>query len=69
MASGGIICIPSLTTDGSGIRVILRFCLRNLGSCNVGITDESVSRYLAEEVVARCVPLQLFIRLESLQEL
>jgi hypothetical protein len=67
MASGGLISIPSLTTDGSGIRVILRSCLRNLGGCNVGITDESVSSYLTEDVAARCAHLHLFIRLESLQ--
>jgi uncharacterized protein YraI len=39
MTSGGVIYIPSLITIGSGIRVIMRFCLGNFNGCNVGITD------------------------------
>jgi hypothetical protein len=41
MASGGMIytCIPSFIKTGKGVQTILRFCLRNLNDCNVGITD------------------------------
>jgi hypothetical protein len=39
MASGDMIYIPSLMKFGTGVRAILRFCLRNLRCCNVGITD------------------------------
>jgi hypothetical protein len=34
MASCGMIYIPSF------MKTIFRFCLSNLGGCNVGITDE-----------------------------
>jgi hypothetical protein len=33
------IYIPSFMKAGRGVQAILRFCLRNLGGCNVGITD------------------------------
>jgi hypothetical protein len=39
MASCGMIYIPSFRKIGTGIQAILRFCLRNLRSCNVGISD------------------------------
>jgi hypothetical protein len=39
MASGGMLYTPCLMTIGSGIQVILRFCLRNMRGYNVGITD------------------------------
>jgi hypothetical protein len=32
-------CIPSLITFGAGVQAILELCLRNIGDCNVGITD------------------------------
>jgi hypothetical protein len=38
IASGGMIYIPSFMKVGTGIQVILRFCLNNLICCNVGIT-------------------------------
>jgi uncharacterized protein YraI len=30
---------PSFMKIGTGVQVILRFCLRNLRGCNVGISD------------------------------
>jgi hypothetical protein len=39
MGSGGMIYIPSFMMIGSDIQVILRFCLSNLGGCNVYFTD------------------------------
>jgi uncharacterized protein YraI len=39
MGSGGMIYFPSFTKTGTGVQAILRFCLRNLRGCNVGITD------------------------------
>jgi hypothetical protein len=39
MASCGMIYIRSFVKTGTGIQAILRFCLRNLRGCNVGITD------------------------------
>jgi hypothetical protein len=39
IASCGMIYIPSFMKIGKGIQAILRFCLRNLIGCNVGITD------------------------------
>jgi hypothetical protein len=34
-----MIYIPSFTKVSKGIQAILRVCLRNLNTCNVGITD------------------------------
>jgi hypothetical protein len=35
--------IPSFMKIGTGVQAIFRFCLGNLGGCNVGLTD---GRYL-----------------------
>jgi hypothetical protein len=40
MASCGIMYLPSFMKIATGVQAILRFCLRNLRGCNVGITDE-----------------------------
>jgi hypothetical protein len=39
MGSGGMIYIPSFMNNGTGVQALLRFSLRNLRDCNVGITD------------------------------
>jgi hypothetical protein len=39
MASCGMIYIPSFMKIGTGAQAILRVCLRNLRSCDIGITD------------------------------
>jgi hypothetical protein len=39
MASCDMIYLPSFMKIGTGVQTILRFCLRNLKGCNVGITD------------------------------
>jgi hypothetical protein len=39
MASCGIICLPSFLKFGTGVQAMLRFCLRNLAGCIVGIID------------------------------
>jgi hypothetical protein len=39
MASCGMIYTPSFVKTGTTVQAILRFCLRNLRRCNVGITD------------------------------
>jgi hypothetical protein len=39
MASDGIIYIPIFMKADAGVQAILRFILRNLRGCNVGITD------------------------------
>jgi hypothetical protein len=39
MASCGMIYIPGFMKIGTGVRAILRFCLRNSRDCNVGITE------------------------------
>jgi hypothetical protein len=39
MASGGTIYIPSLMTIGFCIEAILKFCLSNSRSCDVGISN------------------------------
>jgi hypothetical protein len=39
MASGGMIYLPSFMKIGIGVQGILRFCLRNLRGCDVGITE------------------------------
>jgi uncharacterized protein YraI len=36
----GMILLPSVMQIDAGLQAILRFCLRNLRGCNVGITDE-----------------------------
>jgi hypothetical protein len=37
--SQGMIFLPSFMKIDAGVQAILRFCLRNLRGCNVGITD------------------------------
>jgi hypothetical protein len=39
IASGGMINIQSFMNVCMGIQVILRFCLRNLRGCDIGIID------------------------------
>jgi hypothetical protein len=39
MALYGIIYLSSFMKIGKGVQAILRFYLRNLKGCNVGITD------------------------------
>jgi hypothetical protein len=39
IASYGMIYLLSFRKTGAGIQAILRFCLRNLRGCNIGITD------------------------------
>jgi hypothetical protein len=39
MASCGMIYLRSFVKIGTGVQSILRFCLRNLTGCNIGITD------------------------------
>jgi hypothetical protein len=39
MASYGIIYLTHFMKIGTGVQVILRFCLRNLRGHNVGMTD------------------------------
>jgi hypothetical protein len=39
MASCGMIYLLSFLKTGTGIQAILRFCLRNVRGCNVGITE------------------------------
>jgi hypothetical protein len=39
MASCGMIHLASIMKIGIEVEAILRFCLSNLNSCNVGITD------------------------------
>jgi hypothetical protein len=41
VASCGLIYIPSFMKIGADIQARLRFCLRNLRGCNVGISDGS----------------------------
>jgi uncharacterized protein YraI len=48
MASGDMKYIPSFIKIGRGVQAILRFCLRNLRTCNVGITDGRVMMYAVE---------------------
>jgi hypothetical protein len=38
--SGEIMHIPSSMKIGAGVQAVLRFGLRNLRGCNVGIADE-----------------------------
>jgi hypothetical protein len=42
MASCGMINLISFMEIGTGIQAILRFCLRNLRGCDVGITNGKV---------------------------
>jgi hypothetical protein len=39
VASCGMIYLPSFMKIGTGVHAILRFCLSNVNSCNVGGTD------------------------------
>jgi hypothetical protein len=48
MASGEIIYLPRFIKIGTDVQAISRFCLRNLRSCNVGITDGMVMMYAVE---------------------
>jgi hypothetical protein len=40
MASHGMAYVPSFMKIGIGVESKLKFCLRHLRGCNVGITDE-----------------------------
>jgi hypothetical protein len=42
MASCGMIYLQSFMNIGTGVQAILRFRLRNLRGCNVGITDGGI---------------------------
>jgi hypothetical protein len=39
MPSCGMAFLPTFMKTGTGVHAILRFCLRNLNGCNVGITE------------------------------
>jgi hypothetical protein len=39
MGVGGMMYIRSLIKTATGVQAILKFCLRNVNDCNVGITD------------------------------
>jgi uncharacterized protein YraI len=39
MGSGGMMYIPSFMMIGTGVRAIVKLCLRNMRGCNSGITD------------------------------
>jgi hypothetical protein len=39
MGSGGMMYVQSSMKIGTGVQISLRFYLRNLKSCNIGITD------------------------------
>jgi hypothetical protein len=39
VASRGMIYLPCFIETGRGVQAILRFCLKNLRGCDVGITD------------------------------
>jgi hypothetical protein len=41
MTSCGMIYLPSFMKIATGVQAILRFCLKNLEGCNVGITEVS----------------------------
>jgi hypothetical protein len=53
--SGGKIYGPSFMKIGTDVQAMLRFCLRNLRGCNIGITDgkELQSAPLRPALVAR----------------
>jgi uncharacterized protein YraI len=38
MASCGMIYLPSFMKIATGVQAVLRFCLRNVKGCNLGIT-------------------------------
>jgi hypothetical protein len=40
MGSGDMMYIQSFMKTGRGIKVILRFCLRNKKNCNFDVSDE-----------------------------
>jgi hypothetical protein len=39
LASCGMVHVQSFMKTGTGIQAMMRFCLRNLRGCNVGITN------------------------------
>jgi hypothetical protein len=66
MDSGSMIYIPSFMKIGSGIEEILRFCLRNLRGCNVGITDgRDFFNYAFEMGSGAVIYLPSFIKISS----
>jgi hypothetical protein len=40
MALRDIMCIPNFRKSGTGVQAILMFCLLNMRSCNVGVTED-----------------------------
>jgi hypothetical protein len=58
--------ISSLMKIGSGIQVILRFCLRNLKGCNGGITNgKDFMKYAVEMGSGAMTYVSSFIEIDS----
>jgi hypothetical protein len=62
MGSGAMMYIPSLMTVGSGVQGILKFCLRNLRSCNVGIMMKGIYEVRVEMGSVYLMPIGSGVR-------
>jgi hypothetical protein len=61
MGSGGMIYTSRFMKIGTGVKGILRFCLTNVESCNVGITDRR--EYSLEMDSCRMIHIQSFMKI------
>jgi hypothetical protein len=60
MALCDMIYVPNFMKFGAGVQAILRFCLRNLRDCNVGIMN-----YAAKMDSAAMIYIPSFIKIGS----
>jgi hypothetical protein len=65
MVSCGMIYISIFMKTGTGVQAILRFYLRNLRGCNVGITDGRDLNYAVEMGSGAMIYMPSFIKIGS----
>jgi hypothetical protein len=66
MASYGMIYLPSFMNIGTDVQAILRFCLKYLRGCNVGITDAmDFFNYAVEMGSSAVIYVPSFIKIGS----
>jgi hypothetical protein len=62
----GMIYVPSFMKIGPGVHGTLRFCLRNLRGCNVGVMDgEGFMNYTVEMESGAIICIPSFIKIGS----
>jgi hypothetical protein len=63
MASGGM--ISSFMKIDTGVQAILRFCLRNMGGCNIGIIDGGIVMFTTEMASAGIINIPRYMKVST----